>query len=64
MLNNSATLNKLPQNIVRPNLGNVTLPKPGQLGQGQLGGIKLQDLKLPQNKLPINKLPMSATLSI
>ncbi len=57
MLNNSATLNKLPQNIVRPNLGNVTLPKPGQLGQGQLGGIKLQDLKLPQNKLPINKLP-------
>lgn len=41
--NNISTLNKLPQNIVRPNLGNVVLNKPGQLG----------NIKLPLNKLPL-----------
>jgi hypothetical protein len=52
LLNNVSSLNKLPQHIVRPNLGNAVLPKPGQFGN-----IKLPEIKLPHNKLPLNKLP-------
>jgi hypothetical protein len=49
LLNNAATLSKVPSNISRPNLGNsiTGLQKPG----------KLETLKVPGLKLPLGKNP-------